>query len=122
MRVPAPPRLSTTTCCPSTAVMRSATSRAAVSVIAPGAYGTTRRIGLSGKLLPCACAGRDTATRVATALAIARRREVRAVMVVSGLFSVLKGSGLQQQLADDGAAVEQFMGAACFAQRHPLVD
>src|SRR6218665_2302126 len=44
-------RLSTTTCWPSRAPRRSATTRAPVSVTPPGVKGTTRRIGLFGGLL-----------------------------------------------------------------------
>src|SRR5207342_647344 len=45
---PAPVLLSTSTCCPNSAVSRSASRRATMSVTPPGGKGTTRRIGFSG--------------------------------------------------------------------------
>src|SRR5262249_58067205 len=52
---PAPPRLSITTGWPSTAVMRSAVSRARMSVGPPGPAGTTSLMGRLGEV--CALAG-----------------------------------------------------------------
>src|SRR4051812_37513971 len=46
---PAPPRLSTTTGCPSDSVSRGARSRASKSVPPPAANGTTKRMGLPGQ-------------------------------------------------------------------------
>ncbi|KAG1388594.1 hypothetical protein G6F59_015885 [Rhizopus arrhizus] len=45
----APARFSTMTCCPSRAPSLSAISRAAMSVVPPGAAGTIRVIGRSGQ-------------------------------------------------------------------------
>src|SRR5262245_39565625 len=53
---PAPPRLSTTTCCPHDSVILWATRRAMVSVAAPGANGTMMRIGRVGYCASAACA------------------------------------------------------------------
>ena len=48
MLPPAPARFSTTTCCPSRFERCSAISLAVMSVLPPGAYGTTSVIGLFG--------------------------------------------------------------------------
>src|SRR5262245_54263382 len=64
MLPPAPPRLSTTTCWPQDSVILCATRRAMVSVAAPGANGTTMRIGRVGYCASAACAaapGRNSA-------------------------------------------------------------
>src|SRR5262245_6103864 len=48
MMVPAPGRLSTTTCCPQASVSFTPNIRASVSFPPPGGYGTMRRIGFVG--------------------------------------------------------------------------
>ena len=65
---PAPPRLSITICWPSVSLILSATLRAIVLALPPGANGTTSVIGRVGKVSPTAgpnTAGRSAATNAA---------------------------------------------------------
>src|ERR1700680_2223758 len=65
MLVPAPGRLSTTTCCPSCSERLRATMRASTSGALPGVEGATRVIGREGESCACAtsCSARATAKR-----------------------------------------------------------
>src|SRR5215471_12041107 len=55
MLPPAPPRLSTTTCCPHVSNILWASRREMMSVAAPGANGTMIRIGRDGYAVSAAC-------------------------------------------------------------------
>src|ERR1700730_10597951 len=62
MLVPAPGRLSTTTCCPSCSERLRATMRASTSGALPGVEGATRVIGREGESSAWATPGRASAT------------------------------------------------------------
>src|SRR5688572_12501294 len=62
---PAPARFSTTNDCPSTSLYRFASMRACVSVVPPGAKGTTMRTVLAGQVWANALADENAATHAA---------------------------------------------------------
>src|SRR5262249_32496683 len=59
----APPRLSTTSCCPSRSVSRAARKRPRMSLLPPGGNGITQRMGLVGKASAACAADREPAAR-----------------------------------------------------------
>src|SRR5688572_25169650 len=64
---PAPVRLSTTSCCPSSSLIFVATIRVIVSIEEPGVWATMTRTGRSGYLAAdWAAAGSDAAARLST--------------------------------------------------------
>jgi hypothetical protein len=81
---PAPPLLSITTCCPRSAVMPTATTRAIRSVGPPGGNGTTSRIGLSGYCAMALAHDSSAATPRASAHLVKRIDRLSPCTVVVG--------------------------------------
>src|SRR5262245_35497845 len=134
MLPPAPPRLSTTTCCPQTSVNFWPSRRAIVSVAAPGGNGTMMRIGRPGYCCSAACAvgSAQTDARAPTMILVTTfifpPRCSRALCYVADSiganagflrhFRVLREIGLENSRGLLRARSHDF----CSERRHALLD